>query len=144
MNLLVVDASVAVKWVLPAYDEPLSEQASKLFGRFVKEEAQFLAPDLLWAEFGNVMWKAARRGRCTPARAQAALDALLHLNITSMPSQPMIEDALGLAIDFNCTVYDSLYVVLAINSGTQLITADEKLVQSFPAPMPVKWLGAVS
>jgi predicted nucleic acid-binding protein len=43
---------------------------------------------------------------------------------------------------FDRTVYDSLYVALAVHSKTQLITADERLANSLAAHFPVKWLGA--
>jgi predicted nucleic acid-binding protein len=41
------------------------------------------------------------------------------------------------------TVYDCLYVVLAVHSKAQLITADERLANSLAAHFPVKWLGAL-
>jgi predicted nucleic acid-binding protein len=38
-------------------------------------------------------------------------------------------------------VYDSLYVALAVQAKTELITADERLANSLAAHLPVKWLG---
>jgi len=51
----VVAASVAVKWFIP---EELSADARM----FLAAEYELLAPDLLWAELGNVLWKKHRRG----------------------------------------------------------------------------------
>jgi predicted nucleic acid-binding protein len=51
----VVDASVAVKWYLP---EPESDAA----GRLLDPEHDLIAPDLLFAEVGNALWKRWRRG----------------------------------------------------------------------------------
>lgn len=50
MTRYVVDASVAIKWFLP---EVHSEPASRL----LREERYLLVPDLIWAEFGNVLGK---------------------------------------------------------------------------------------
>jgi predicted nucleic acid-binding protein len=54
MIRLVVDASVAVKWVLK---EPDSDAA-----RRIAEQAELLAPDLLWAELGSLLWRRQRQG----------------------------------------------------------------------------------
>ena len=48
----------------------------------------------------------------------------------------------SIAITFDRTVYDSLYVALAISHNTSLVTADERLANAVAARLPVKWLGA--
>ena len=58
---LVVDASVAVKWVLK---EPDSDAARRIVDR-----AELLAPDLLWAESGNVLWRRQRSGELSHSNA---------------------------------------------------------------------------
>jgi len=57
----VVDASVAAKWLLPAAQEPLVEQATHLLAQETEGSADFIVPDLFWPEIGNVLWKAVRR-----------------------------------------------------------------------------------
>jgi predicted nucleic acid-binding protein len=49
---------------------------------------------------------------------------------------------LQLAVTSRRTVYDSLYVALAMQSQSVLITADERLANALAARFPVKWLGA--
>ncbi len=44
---------------------------------------------------------------------------------------------------FDRTVYDSLYVALAVDSKAELVTVDEKLANALAARLPVKWLGAL-
>jgi predicted nucleic acid-binding protein len=54
-----------------------------------------------------------------------------------------LEEAFSIAATFNRTVYDSLYVALAVRSKADLVTADERLANALAARLPVKWLGAV-
>ena len=48
---------------------------------------------------------------------------------------------LEIAVDFDRTFYDSTYVALAVATGTELITADERLVNALGSRFPVRWLG---
>ncbi len=73
MSLLVIDASVAAKWFLPARGEALAAEALELLDRYAKGEKQFIVPDLFWADFGNILWKATRLGRLTEAAAHSAI-----------------------------------------------------------------------
>ena len=142
MSLLVIDASVAAKWSLK--DETLIEEAAALLDRYNRRELQFIVPDLFWAEFGNILWKAVRRGRCTRNAADINIAALKDLNLTTVPSESLAEHAFNIAAHFDRTFYDSIYVALAVESRAQLITADEKLANALAAHLPVKWLGALS
>ena len=143
MSLIVVDASVAAKWCLPAKDETLREEAFRLLRRYVKGEIQFVVPDLFWAELGNLLWKAVRQGRCAKTEADTALTSLKERNLPTMPSLSVLDLAFGIATTFDRTVYDSLYVALAVHLRAQFITADERLASALAAHLPVKWLGAL-
>jgi predicted nucleic acid-binding protein len=59
------------------------------------------------------------------------------------PSRDLVEHAFDIAIKFNRTVYDSIYIAVATRHGAQLITADERLANAVAAYFPVKWLGAL-
>jgi predicted nucleic acid-binding protein len=144
VTLLVPDANVAAKWFLPAKSEPLADEAFTLLNRYVKNEVRFIVPDLFWAEFANVMWKAVRLGRFPKVSAEEALQSLTQRNFPTVPSLKLLDSAFQIATAFERTVYDSLYVALAVYSNAQLITADERLANSLAARFPVKWLGAVS
>jgi predicted nucleic acid-binding protein len=52
---LVVDASVAAKWLVP---EALSDAAVGL----LNPDNELVVPDLFWAEVGNTLWKKAAPG----------------------------------------------------------------------------------
>ena len=142
MSLLVLDVSVAVKWALPATAEALTAEALMVLDRFGKGKIDFLVPDLFWVELGNALWKAARLGRCKPKDAEEALLAMRSRNLPTVASEDLLEQALSIALTFDRTMYDSVYVALAVQAHCELITADERLANALAAHLPVKWLGA--
>lgn len=141
MNSVVVDASVAVKWLPPHDQEPLAAEARVLLAQWANGQIHFLAPDLLWAEVANVLWKSVRQKRSTASDARAALLLLCQQDLLTVSSEPYIDLALGIALQHGRTVYDGLYIALAVSSHSQLVTADEKLANAVGASLPVKWLG---
>ncbi len=143
MKTCVLDASVAAKWFLPATGEPLAQEALQLLGRYARGEMRFLVPDLFWPEFANILWKAARQGRCSEKTALAALASLKTLELPTVAARSLAEDALRMAVTFDRTVYDCVYVALAVKSNAPLVTADERLAAALAAHFPVKLLGAV-
>jgi predicted nucleic acid-binding protein len=143
VSLIVLDASVAVKWFLPERVETLATEALALLDRRGKNEIQIIVPDLFWVEFVSVLWKAIRRGNFPKASADAALASLKGFDFPTVPSLKLLDNAFQIATAYGRTVYDSLYVALAVQTNSQLITADERLANSLAARFPVKWLGAV-
>ena len=99
MTRVVVDASVAVKWFLP---EELATEARRLLAL----EYDLLAPDLLWAELGNVLWKKHRRGEFDRVTAARLLGDFSRVPIEFHAAEPWTEAALDLAIRHGVTVYD--------------------------------------
>jgi predicted nucleic acid-binding protein len=140
---VVVDASVAVKWCLPSLREELVAQAEELLASSRREEVQFLVPDLFWVELANALWKAVRRNEISSNNAASAISFVRDLDIATVPSIDIVPQALDLAISHGRTVYDSLYVALAMQSKSEMITADERLADALAARFPVKWLGAL-
>lgn len=143
MTNLVLDASVAVKWFLPAEGEALSTEALTLFQSYVRQEIRFIVPDIFWAEIGSTCWKAIRTGRLQKSSAQAAITDLLCCKFPTFPIATLLENAFLIATEFERTIYDSLYVALAMQSGAELVTADERLANALASRFPVKWLGAI-
>ena len=143
MTLLVIDASVAAKWFLPASGEPLAAEARQLLTRYAAGQIRFAVPDLFWAECANILWKAVRQGRCRRSAADDAIQALRKQNLPTTSSAELLEDAFSLAATFDRTVYDCLYVALALRLKAPLVTADSRLANALAAQLPVKWLGAV-
>lgn len=140
---VVVDASVAAKWFLADDKEPLADQAFDLLDGYDKGELQFVVPDLFYAEIANAIWKAVRVGRVTPNSGEASLASLEQRVFTTVPSRTLIGAAYQIATVYHRSVYDALYVALAKDVRSQLITADERLANALAAHFPVKWLGAI-
>ncbi len=120
MSRLVIDASVAVKWFLP---ESHGEAALRL----LDPDHELLAPDLIWAEVTNVLWKRRRRGEIAPATARGILADFRRFPLRIAPAGPMIEQAFAIADQLARSVYDCLYLALARRAQGRLVTADRRL-----------------
>jgi predicted nucleic acid-binding protein len=142
LNTIVLDASVAVKWVIPASGEPLQAESLELLRRYASAEINFMVPDVFWAEVSNVLWKGARVGRWTRDFAEAAVAQMSAQNFLTVPSLTLVCDAMKLALYHDRSVYDCLYLALAIQFKSMTVTADERLANALAARLPVKWLGA--
>jgi predicted nucleic acid-binding protein len=143
LKRIVVDASVAAKWLLPPPAEPLLEEASRLLRAYHQGEYELFVPDLFWVEIANFLWKAARRGRCTLDEGLSALETLQAYRFPTVSCESLVRAAFHIAHLHNRTVYDCLYVVLAEEKGAEVITADEKLANALPARYRVKLLSAL-
>jgi predicted nucleic acid-binding protein len=114
---VVIDASVALKWVL---DESDSDAASAL-------RAEDLVAPVLWlAEAANVLWRRVRIGNITADQAILRLAELRSAPLTSLPIEPVLDRALGLALQCDHLIYDCLYLALAMAHDTNVITADRR------------------
>jgi len=123
VSVWVVDCSVALKWYLPEHH---SDPASRLLdGRH-----ELHAPDLLLPEFGNCLWKKCRLGELTDTESRSILRAFGTVPIGIHSSELLLEGALELALHTARTVYDSLYVALAMLLDCQFVTADQRLANA--------------
>lgn len=143
MTAYVLDASVAAKWFLPGPEEPLASEAMQVLAGYARGEVRLIVPDLFWAEFGNIIWKAVRQRRISRSSAQDAITELCARNFPTTPCQPLLPDAFAIASACDRSVYDGIYVALAVASATPLLTADERLANAMAVRFPIRWLGAV-
>lgn len=114
----VVDASVAAKWLAPEID---STQAEALL------DDELLAPDLLFAEVGNILWKKQSRGEIDASAAQLGARWLLQVPLRIHESSSLLADALALALRLKHPAYDCFYLALALRVDAPLMTADRRL-----------------
>jgi predicted nucleic acid-binding protein len=142
VTTLVLDASVAVEWAMPLAREPLTDKSLQLFKRYNDGQVDFVVPDVFWAELGNVLWKGVRRGRWSRNDAEVTAADFRDQDFVTVSSLVLLPEALRIAFAYDRAVYDCLYVVLAVQARTELITADERLANALAAYLPVKWLGS--
>ena len=116
---LIVDASVAVKWVA---DEPGSIDARALGNG----DEQLIAPELVVAEVGNALWKKSRGGILSRAQAAHGLRQLPLLFHHLYSDMTLSGRALEIALDAGHAIYDCFYIALAQRENAPLITADER------------------
>jgi predicted nucleic acid-binding protein len=144
LSRFVLDASVAVKWFVPADREPFTEEAHELLNLHEENKIRLLVPDVFWVEAANVFWKDLRRGLWTAIHARTALDGLAKLSLESFESRRLLSLASTIATNFDRSLYDSVYIALAMNEKCEVLTADEKLANATAAHLPVRWIGRFS
>lgn len=115
----VVDASVALKWVLNEADSHL---ALKLHG------AALSAPDFLLSECANVLWARVRRREISRSQAEVSHAELAAAPIVWTPTGDVTADAFLLALDLGHPVYGCLYLALAVRQNVPVVTADRRLL----------------
>ena len=122
--LVVPDASVILKWVLPAQDEPDLVRAIALRDAILFGEVDARVPALWLYEVGNTL---ARR---FPDRAEQVLDVLSRFNLVSAPrTSRWLRAALDLTRHYGVTFCDAAYHAHAITRQGTFVTADEKYIE---------------
>lgn len=136
----VVDASVAIKWYIPEIYE--QEAAQLLQGNHV-----FHAPELIYPEFSNILWKKVWRDEVTTPEGQQIIAAFAAKKLIPHAHQSLIQSAYTGAASTRQTVYDWTYLALAIALSCAFVTADEKFYQALektPLKAHLLWIGDVA
>jgi predicted nucleic acid-binding protein len=114
---MVIDASVAIKWVVP---EVGSEAASDLLGR------ELCAPSLWLAEAANALLKKARRGEITQGEARLRAQDLADAPIEPIELPILLPSAMRVAGELGHSIYDCFYLAAALVRDSTLVTADRR------------------
>src|SRR2546426_11155840 len=120
----VLDASVAVKWVLP---ESESAKALWLRDEFRNRVHELIAPDIFLVEIAHALTRAERRGILQPREASAKLADVLTTSPDLCPHGSFLLRAVEISSRFRIGVYDCLYLALAEQEQCEFITADQRL-----------------
>ncbi|MFN3167219.1 MAG: type II toxin-antitoxin system VapC family toxin [Phycisphaeraceae bacterium] len=123
MSAVVLDASVLIKLYI-------NEDGSRRAVNAVKKAEQLLAPDLIWSEAGNILWKYVRREELHCDAAESMLQDMLQLPMLITASADLVGLALELAVQANRSVYDCLYLALAVKANAVMLTADQRLANA--------------
>jgi predicted nucleic acid-binding protein len=139
---LVIDASVLIKFYVP---EILSDKAEELLNRVAQGDVMLLAPDLIYPEVGNILWKKQRKKELTRSEVEEITDAIISLPLKIEASKLLLPLAMDIGIAYPITVYDAIYISMARVYETKMMTADRKLVDA-TAKTELKeyvaWLGS--
>jgi predicted nucleic acid-binding protein len=118
---LVIDASVALKWLV---EEDGTRQAAAILAG----TELLIAPDLVVAEVCNAGWRAVRAGTMLPAQHDHAAARLALAFDELLPLAPLAERAAALSRELAHPAYDCFYLVLAVERGARMVTADRRLI----------------
>jgi len=124
----VIDTSALLRLFIPDGEVPAGLRA--FVGDAEKGLHQAIAPELLAAEAANVVLKKQRTGELSPSDASELLGDVMALPIRLLSHRPLVEAAFKLASQLNLTVYDALFLALAIDRGAVIFTADGALVKA--------------
>lgn len=138
----VVDASVAVKWVV---DEAHSDASAVLLSRAIT----WLAPRLMLIEAAAALRRKVVARELNPVTATAALrtlaDATREGTIQLADDEQLVTEALLLALDLEHKVPNCVYLALAEREGCSLATADRQLaLLARSRKVPVLGVGAAA
>jgi len=116
---MIVDASVAVKWVV---SEDGSDAALDLLG------SELAAPAIWLAEAANALRTKCARGELSDAEAAEFAIDLADAPVVSLELKELLPMAMRIALDLGHPVYDCFYLAAALRDDTRLVTADPRLL----------------
>ncbi|MBX3277517.1 MAG: type II toxin-antitoxin system VapC family toxin [Acidobacteria bacterium] len=122
----VVDASLAVKWYVPEVHSDAAE-------RLLDPVHELCAPDLIVPEFGNIVWKKIARRELTELQGRNIIAAFTDVPFIIYPTAALLKPAFEGAVKSAQTVYDWMYLALAVSLGCRMATADEKFYRAVSA-----------
>jgi predicted nucleic acid-binding protein len=123
-DTFVLDCSIAAKWVLP---EPDRAPALGWFDRYASGEVLLIAPDTLLAEFASLVAKRHRRKQISAEQARAAFSLMVKCAPRLFDTRPRLFRALELSVQYQLSLWDCVYLALALERDCPVLTADHRL-----------------
>ena len=120
---LVVDASVAIKWLV-------AEEDSDAADRLLAGGDDLHAPRLMASEIANAPWRKARMGEIERGRAGILMAAVSEMPVHWSSDETLCVDAVRLAVALDRPVYDCVYLALAHRVDAQLVTSDARFANA--------------
>jgi hypothetical protein len=127
VTTLVIDASVAVKWLVL---EEMSDVAKDLS----LATETLVAPRLIMTEVANALARKTIQGLMERDEAAYQFRSLPHYIVDLIDIDDLIEPALLNACALRHPIYDLIYLETARKLDAQLVTADRRFTTNSPAP----------
>jgi predicted nucleic acid-binding protein len=118
--MIIVDASVAVKWVV---SEPGSDEAAALL------EQRLGAPALWLSEASNALWAKVMRRQLSPDEARGQAADLADAPMTTIALPGLLPAAMHMALELEHPIYDCFYLAAAMQRDTYVVTADRRFLE---------------
>ena len=132
-EVLVVDASVAIKWVLP---EPSRERAADLLRAYGEGHVYLIAPRLMRTEVASALSKRSRRGQISADEARDAFRIFDRRRPIELDTSMHLDQALSLSLRHQVSLWDCVYLALAIDFGCAIVTADQRFYRAVSVRYP--------
>lgn len=124
---LVLDTSVAVKFHVP---EEHHQQARRLQAGFEEDEVSLLAPGTVLPETFNAFWQKYRRNELTLEEVLQGWELISELPLALYAPEDLMPRAVDISMETGAIIYDALFLALAEDAETIVITADDRLVKA--------------
>lgn len=129
----VLDASVAVSWVLK---RPQTPAALRLRQAFRNQVHELIAPSHFPAEIASALTKSERQKTLVVGHVRPLLEDILRTPPAFHPYEPLLLRATDISSQTRVALHDCLYVSLAEREGCELVTDDQKLLNALGGRFP--------
>lgn len=119
---VVVDASVAIKWLLP-------EEGSATARQLLTEGHELIAPAWLQIEILSIVLRAVRQKRLSHDAGTEVIETFNSMPVSFGEDAPLRRQAWDVAVIHGGSLYDALYITLALKTDADLISADAGMIR---------------
>ena len=136
MSILVGDACIGAKLF---FEEIYTEHAV----RILDDKYTLHTPDFFLMEITNLLCKRIRRREITNKASDEIRKALTQLPVNLYNTNQLLDAAYEIAITTGSSLYDCIYIALAILLDCQIVTSDKRLVDNItntPLNKHILWI----
>ncbi len=133
MKTYVLDSCVAIKWYFPERHKEAAE-------RLLNSAYHLHVPHLFLLEFINVVCKKRRRGDISKEESDFAINEIQQVPLKWHDDRAVLTKAYDIANEMQRSLYDCLYLSLAISLDGEMVTADLKFYEALKTGNYAKWL----
>lgn len=124
---LVLDTSVAVKWHLP---EEYHELTLDVLVAVREDRVELLAPITIAPELFNALWQQHRRSGMPSERVRSMYNDFIESPISFFEIEQLLPRAAEISLQTGAIIYDALFLALAEDADTVVVTADGRLLKA--------------